>query len=333
MSAPAVAQLNFALPDEDAAELSWRIMTRGGQHSVFAEGTIVEGDATRLQQFLDNRGIESAIIVFNSDGGDLIEGLRLGKSIRARGLDTGVGNIADEPAICASACAYAFAGGVNRYYDSSDTLLGLHQFSRTGPDGMSAVDVQRISGVLVSYLSDMGVDALAFSVSAAAAPEEMFWLSTSEAEELGFANNGTLPTTSEIRLSGMTPYLRLEQIRQTGHVRILVTCFEGSISLMAGVVTDPEQSQFHASISQRSYIEIDGEEALVMGPGGAEATASVLWLDREVDVRTLARLLQGSRIDVWTEGGGAFRWGGHLDLRPVNSALRDYVTNCFGSRN
>lgn len=84
-------------------------------------------------------------------------------------------------------------------------------------------------------------------------------------------------------------------------------CDEGQVYMMAGVVTDPEQSAFHASISVRSYIELDGQEFLVERSGGARATNSVLWLERAIDGVALRKLLTASKLDTWTAGGGAIR--------------------------
>ncbi len=307
-------------------------MQKGGRFDVFVDGEIATGDAARLSQFLRDRKISVAMLVLNSPGGNLVEGLRIGQLVRNLGFDTMVGAREEQPALCASACAYAFAGGVNRYFDDKDNRLGLHQFAEGGAEALSTDSAQRISGLLVSYLTEMGVNALAFSVSATASPDEMTWLTTAEAEKLGFANNGTQPTTAEIKLSGMNPYLRLEQKRQEGHVRVLFLCDNGNLAMMAGVVTDPEQSKFHASLSQRSYLEIDGQEALVAGPGGAEAEDSVLWLSRKIDRMTLSKMLRGSMLEVWTEGGGAFRWGGSLDLKPVRTRLLQYASNCTSER-
>jgi hypothetical protein len=73
-----------------------------------------------------------------SPGGSLLPALKLGELIRAGGYNTSLGEI------CASACAYALIGGVNRYIaqkdsgvdrdydnrnvDADGTKLGIHQF-------------------------------------------------------------------------------------------------------------------------------------------------------------------------------------------------------------
>lgn len=67
------------------------------------------------------------------------------------------------------------------------------------------LQAQEISGLLVAYLSSMGIDALAFSLSTQAGAEEMFWLNEADAIELGFANNGVQPTWAELKMVDMRP--------------------------------------------------------------------------------------------------------------------------------
>src|SRR6516225_1699173 len=75
-------------------------------------------------------------IIFNSNGGVVIEALLLGRAIRKAGLDTYVGGLYRTPSNgyaagnllkieeCYSACVYAFAGGVHRFFDSDGGVMG-----------------------------------------------------------------------------------------------------------------------------------------------------------------------------------------------------------------
>lgn len=326
------AQLTFTVTPESESERVYRVLADGGRREVFAEGEISTGDAARLRSFLSENKIDDALIVLNSPGGALIEGLQLGRTIRELGHDTEVRSRSDDLGVCASACAYAFAGGHNRYYSTEAGLLGLHQFYGGAAGEKSEGQAQEISGLLVAYLTSMGVDALAFSVSTQAASDQMIWLTEDDAVGLGFANNGVEPTWAELKMAEMRPYLKIEQRRREGHARVLFFCDQGQLYMTAGVVTDPDQSAFHASISIRSYIELDGREFLVQGEGGAEAVDSVLWLDRTPNTAVVSALLSAKTLDIWTEGGGAMRWGGGLDLLPVREKIREYVTACRASQ-
>lgn len=325
----ASARLAYSVTAETEGDRFYRILAEGGRRVVFAEGEIEVGDADRLEQFLAAEGIDAGMIVFDSPGGSLLEGLKLGRKIRELRHDTGIEAKEGGPAICASACAYAFAGGINRYYSEESGRLGIHQFYGGKDEPGAERQAQEISGLLVAYLTSMGVDALAFSVSTQAGAEEMVWLSEADATDLGFANNGVQPTWAELKMSGMRPYLKIEQERREGHGRVLFLCGDGQLHIMAGVVTDPDQSAFHSSISVRSYIELDGQEFLVKRAGGTSATDSVLWLERELDLRTVQAMLRASKLDIWTEGGGAVRWGGGVDLAPVRQKIREYAVACL----
>jgi hypothetical protein len=106
----------------------------------------------------------------------VLAALRLGEMIRVGGYDTSLGEV------CASACAYAILGGVNRYvaqsgvadadYDNrnpgaSGTKLGIHQFYQSAAleeplkKVFSAIDKssdQVLMGILLEYTLRMGVD-------------------------------------------------------------------------------------------------------------------------------------------------------------------------------
>lgn len=147
----------------------------------------------------------------------------------------------------------------------------------------------------------------------------------------GFRDGRIEPATAEIKNANGATYLKIEQVREVGHSRVLFFCGDRNIHILAGIVTDPEQSNFHASISQRSYIELDGEEYLVMGANAARAQGSVMWVERQLDDPTIRAMLQASQLDIWTEGGGALRWGGNLDLKSVRPTLRQFITDCQGA--
>jgi hypothetical protein len=121
---------------------------------------------------------------------------------------------------CMSACVFAFAGGVKRTHEPDGRrgaawalhegrrqTIGVHQFYRapaqedTGVSGGSALrsdvesydqgiaDAQKISGVLVSYLADMGVQARLLELTARANPDTFRPLSRSESFATGLAND------------------------------------------------------------------------------------------------------------------------------------------------
>ena len=310
-------------------------ITQQGSRNIYASGPIQVGDAERFAAFVRDRGLDSARVVFNSPGGSLVEGIKLGRLIRRLGFDTAIGSAntsAEVPpsTICASACAYAFAGGVLRFVPENGTL-GLHQFrSERGP-GVTEGAAQTVSGLLVSYLSEMGVDAKAFALAAVTDPEEVVWLSSQEAESLGFANNGVLPTTADVKIANMRPYLRLAQTKPELELRVLITCMDGQLSLLAGIVTDPERSAglVDSDWLKRSYLEVDGREKFAMpGVTGAHPKESVVWLSRRLNRDDVRDLLNANELGIWLDGFGMMRVGGSMDLRSVRPTLKNYIEQC-----
>ncbi|AHM03031.1 periplasmic protein-like type [Roseibacterium elongatum DSM 19469] len=153
-------------------------------------------------------------IVFNSPGGDLAAGLELGRLIREAGYRTGIARSVLEPsmppegrfrhyrtagAICDSACAYAFLGGVDRAIGEG-AAIGFHQFIdpsmfELGEGEVSALEMlidsardQYVTGLIVEYLVEMGIDLGLYPIAAAVGPADPIRrLTRDEIRELGVA--------------------------------------------------------------------------------------------------------------------------------------------------
>lgn len=168
------------------------------------DGKIESGFADRFRAFLQREEPEGYQVVLNSPGGVLIEGLKLGYILREKGYHTRVGRIVytrnsagyempeELEGDCSSACSLAFLGGKVRDVLSA-TKLGFHQFfgggqqaalsaaSRTELHTQSQSATQLLSGVLVQYIVEMGVDARIFTTASGTRPEAMTYLTQAEA--------------------------------------------------------------------------------------------------------------------------------------------------------
>lgn len=148
---------------------------------LLAYGTIVPGSLNALKAVIaqeNQAGKTIQVVGFTSPGGNLSEGLDIGRYIRDRKLDTMVHGG------CASACSYAFLGGVNRL--AAINSIGLHQFSSEGGPG-SASGAQSIVSLLLSYVKDMGVTADFITVAEETKPNDVHWLSSVEMKAMGVA--------------------------------------------------------------------------------------------------------------------------------------------------
>lgn len=334
-STQALASIEIRLAPDTTASRFVRETFDGGKHEVFVSGEIDSNSAAQFVQFVDSNRIHHAIVVFDSPGGSLIGGIKLGKAIRDRGFDTAIGTMLPDGALsprglCASSCAYAFAGGRYRHYTGDEQRLGIHQFYADGDNQADIGETQIVGSFVLGYLREMGVDAQAFVVASRTPGDEMFWLSADQATDLGLANNGADPTTVEIMLAGSMPYLKLEQARSNVTMRVLFGCENSQLALSAGIVVTPALAAERGARVTKSYLEDgQGQFMVVAGVAGAEAVDSVLWLNRRVSPSDLRRFLEARQLGVWTENGSHLRWGGAIDMRPAREKLAYFARNCL----
>lgn len=124
-------------------------------------------------------------IRLSSAGGNMESAIRLGLALRSRNFTT-------ETNFCASACLYAFLGGVERRVIDTNPKVGIHRFYYDQAviqpqlklfSGMDMDDTQRLMAGLLLYTSQMGVDPRLIALSIQAGPLQMRWLSTDELRE------------------------------------------------------------------------------------------------------------------------------------------------------
>jgi hypothetical protein len=166
---------------------------------ISARGSIVKGTADIFEKFMLRRASEYRLpkgefgcpaVALDSPGGSLIEGIRLGELLRKYKCTTTISRsksagIAESPSLrelvpgeCYSACAYAFLGGIRRWVGTEDRY-GVHQHFRSDAllapleKTLNAIDMstsQLLTGLLVNYVVEMGVDPRLVSVASLTAP-------------------------------------------------------------------------------------------------------------------------------------------------------------------
>jgi len=129
----------------------------------------ISGSATSdLARALDdNRNIR--VLQLTSQGGDALVAMQMERLVRSRGLVTYV------PRLCASACAFVFLGGKERYVGLG-AQLAFH--AAAGLDESPAATA-RIAAALKSWMLDRGV-APAFVDRAVSTPHTTVWVPTSD---------------------------------------------------------------------------------------------------------------------------------------------------------
>jgi len=182
------------------------------------------------------------IVVLNSMGGDLVGGLRLGQSIRARDFNTWVMDAtSDNPAIkdkknmgrCFSSCAYTFLGGVLRRVDKAGQL-GVHQFRNTD-DKLDANQAQKISAMLARYLDNMGINSQLLDQALLTEPGKMTLIP--ETQRIAWNIEPSLPSTvtlSKWKLEAAAggkrlAYTSVKQINRNAFLTFALTYVNGSL--------------------------------------------------------------------------------------------------------
>ena len=146
------------------------------QAIVVVEGSLLPNDSTEFRSRVGS--LTKAIVTFNSDGGSLLAGIEIGKTIRLKAFVTVV--LGGQR--CASACAFAWLGGSRRFM-GNDSFVGFHAayIEREGRATETGVG----NALLGSYLTQIGLSERAVVYITRAAPTEMTWLNFGDAKQIG----------------------------------------------------------------------------------------------------------------------------------------------------
>lgn len=163
----------------------------GSRPALAISGTIGPATASWFRAQLDDAHLATGdTVLLSSPGGNLSQAMIMGEIIRARGLVTAVGT-ADasgriKPSYCASACVMAYAGGKVRI-GVDGSRLGVHRFVSPTPGPDPVADTQRTTGIVLSYMTKMGVASSV--VEAMSATEKIRWLGASEAAAMNLVTD------------------------------------------------------------------------------------------------------------------------------------------------
>ena len=110
----------------DANALEFQLGQSEDKKILLLSGSFESGDNLQFSEMLRRAGRIDEIW-FDSPGGSVIEGMEIGRKIRAAQLATRV----PRGGKCASICAFAFLGGVLRQVDPGGAFI-VHMFSKVG---------------------------------------------------------------------------------------------------------------------------------------------------------------------------------------------------------
>jgi hypothetical protein len=141
-------------------------------------------DLSRLSQLIYKARPD--FVTFNSAGGNVVEAMEVGRLIRAAGLST----IQLRSLECASACAFAFMGGVRRVADPGS--IGIHRLSLNDGHLVDIDETQKFTAYVIAYMTEMGVDAGLMQLVLSYSPDDIRYLSGSEMRRYGVTTDQTI---------------------------------------------------------------------------------------------------------------------------------------------
>jgi hypothetical protein len=163
----------------------------GGRPALVISGTIGDASASWFRTKLDEAHLVAGdAVLLSSPGGRVSQAVVMGEIIRSRGLVTAVG-VADAsgritPSYCASACVLVYAGGKTRF-GIEGSKLGVHRFTSTTPGDDPVADTQRIAGMLLGYMTKMGVSSSV--VEAMSQTRDIRWIGVKEAAAMNLVTD------------------------------------------------------------------------------------------------------------------------------------------------
>jgi len=122
--------------------------------------------------------VKAATVVLSSNGGSLIPAIEIGRAIRLKGFETFVPAAAE----CTSACALAWLAGRERSMSAS-ARVGFHA-AFTEESGVKSI-TSAGNALVGAYLNQLGLPAEAVVYITSGSPDEIRWLTLSDARSHG----------------------------------------------------------------------------------------------------------------------------------------------------
>jgi hypothetical protein len=356
----------FAAGAVSAAPMTFKLASNGGVcpdcRWIAAEGEIVEASPSRLAKFLKaNPRAEGLVVRINSDGGDLAASMDLGRLIRERGLKTAVSRTVFEPkapkdrlsarwtkGACASACTYAFLGGVERSVDEN-SRLGVHQFYSDAPRGRGAgrgsfAVAQTAINDLGVYMADMGVGGSLILAAAATSPVNMHWLTREELESYHAVTDVRSPEEANWSFAQTERglYLVSRQVQKNGTVtEYRMTCSSTkprSIHLLATRSLKAAPSERYGDIRKSLHgakLHPSAKDARDLSLGDVQINQDTLQINGDMDRATFQRMIGEKagelyvNLDVAADYAGYVGGASHrFPVKNLGEAMPVLFRNC-----
>ncbi|MDR9805144.1 COG3904 family protein [Rhizobium hidalgonense] len=184
---------SIALAGEAHAAISYqRLDGAPGERGLVIKG-VFEFSDDPAQLVDEYKQSQADYISFDSPGGNVVTAISFGRAIRALNART----LQIRAMECASACAFAFVGGVERFAEPGS--IGVHRVSLDMPmDNTLAVStVQLLTGEIIGYLTDMGVSPNLLQLSLSIDSTDIRYLTAAEMRDWNINTPEDVPSAQE----------------------------------------------------------------------------------------------------------------------------------------
>jgi hypothetical protein len=159
-----------------SAEIAINNFAALGISVVRISGDFIAEDGNAFQNAIV--GLQRTTVVLESEGGNLLSGIQIGTLMRLRGMTAVVPHRGN----CASACALAWLGGIERQM-GADARIGFHAASTRENGELRETGVG--NALVGAYLNRIGLSDAAVIYITSAAPRSMTWLTLDAARSIG----------------------------------------------------------------------------------------------------------------------------------------------------
>jgi hypothetical protein len=170
---------------------------KDGRMTILITGEIEPGDADSFSVAVKEANNAGKLVVnirLNSEGGNLLEGVKLADAVRYGKMSTNVG----KNATCASACFLIFAAGSTKFA-TYDAKIGVHGAS--DEDGSESVQSGAATVSMARIAKELGVPSAIIGRMVVTPPNEMVWLAPQDLQSMGTTMVGK-PSQTQSTLTG-----------------------------------------------------------------------------------------------------------------------------------
>jgi hypothetical protein len=146
---------------------------------IYATGKIHKGDLFNLKRvYYSFPARKQTVVIFNSNGGELQEGIKLGKFLYKNKIATAV----KERGKCVSSCALAYLGGRDIYGNKlmilpPNTKVGFHNFYYKNKALVNPANVQRDLASIIDYFTYVEAPSKLMQKMLHTKANKVFWIS------------------------------------------------------------------------------------------------------------------------------------------------------------